>query len=727
MSRVHLVLLWHMHQPDYRDPVSGTFLLPWTRLHALKDYWGMVKLLEEFPDFHATFNLVPSLVRQLEQYASGQFQETWYDLAFRPAEGLSEAQRAAILSRAFMANRERMIHRWPRYAELYGKVNQLSPQVAARQMAWRDWRDLQVLSQLIWTDEEYLAHHPIIHALSEKGADFSEGDKAALRNAQAGLLAQVIPEYRQAAARNQIEISTSPFYHPILPLLIDSEVAREANPFTRLLNPAFRHPEDAWEQLQRARAFVEAVLKKKPTGLWPSEGSVSQATAQMAAEAGFAWLASDEGILGKTLNVGFGRDSRGVPENSDRLYSPHRLRVGDREIAVIFRDHYLSDLIGFVYARMEPAAAAEDLHRRLRLIGERAQGGSRPATVALILDGENAWETYWRGGRPFLREFYRRVVSDHEIEAMTVSEAIAAAGELPVIERLAPGSWINANFDIWCGDETDLQAWELLRDARSLYAKRNVADSIAQKDRDAAYESLLVAEGSDWCWWYGPEHASAEDVDFDALYRTRLACVYAALGAAAPDKLALPIKAPPRPSFQTPPCGYVSPKIDGLVTNYFEWMGAGLYAVDRRQAAMHGGGPYLGEVHYGFGPERFYLRLDPPPGPSPALRDCEFRIRLKGREELRISVRIEGGKLVRCDAETEGRPIAEGAVVAAFGRILEIGMSRDAVPVELNRLRLNVTVWQGGLPVENVPSEGWLEIPLGEEQFGWRPNPDGNV
>jgi alpha-amylase/alpha-mannosidase (GH57 family) len=467
MTRVHVVFLWHMHQPEYRDPSTGAFVLPWTRLHALKDYWGMVKLLERFPKIHATFNLVPSLIRQIEQYAAGQFHEAWFDLAFRPAADLGDHERAAFLARAFHANHEQMIRRWPRYSELHERALRLGS-LAASRFSTREMRDLQVLSQLVWTDEEYLAGHPVVHGLAEKGAGFTEEEKLALKAAQAELLSQVLPEYRRVSDRGQIEISVSPFYHPILPLLVHTDVAREANPYADLLHPPFRHPEDAREQLVRARATVESTFGRAPAGLWPSEGSVSEAVARLAAESGFRWLASDEGVLGRTLEINFPRDARGVPENAVRLYSPYRLLRDEGEIAALFRDHFLSDLIGFVYSRMEPEAAAEDFYRRLRAIGESVTG-ARPLTVPVILDGENAWETYRQNGRPFLAELYRRIEADPDIRALTVSEALAAAGELPPINRLAAGSWINANFDIWCGGADDLRAWDLLREAHDVY------------------------------------------------------------------------------------------------------------------------------------------------------------------------------------------------------------------------------------------------------------------
>ena len=466
---IHLVILWHMHQPQYRDPATGTYVLPWTRLHALKDYYGMVKLLDEFPEVHATFNVVPALGAQLEEYASGKFQENWFDAATAPGDALTPEQKSEILLRAFQLNHERLMSRWPRFVEIYQQVANAAGD-ALQGMSVRDWRDLQLLSQLAWMDEEYLAHDPVVSALSAQGADFSDQDKAALGEKQIELLRKVLPAYAAAAERGQIEVSTTPFYHPILPLVCDTRVAQESNPRSLQIAPPFIHPEDAREQLVRARRFHESHFGRPPAGLWPSEGSVSDAALAIAAELGFRWFASDEGVLGRTLQIGFGRDAAGVPDNAPRLYSPWRVRLPMGEIAGLFRDHYLSDLVGFVYSRMDAGSAAEDLYRRIRAIGERVSS-STPLTVPLILDGENAWEYFPGNGRDFLRQFYGRIQSDPGIKALTASEAVAAAGNLPEIDHIVPGSWINANFDIWAGHSEDVRAWELLRDTRDVYER----------------------------------------------------------------------------------------------------------------------------------------------------------------------------------------------------------------------------------------------------------------
>jgi len=688
----------------------------------------MVRVLEEFPRVHATFNVVPSLGMQLEEYASGKFDEPWYTTAFRPAKDLTNEDKSEILTRAFQLNYDHLLARWPRYIELHQWVYSMGNNRAMQSLGERDWRDLQLLSQLAWMDEEYLASDPVVSRLSQKGTDFTEQDKLDLSAKQIELLGRVLPEYRLAAATGQIEISATPFYHPILPLLCDSDIARVSNPGTPLPVPAFRHPEDAREQLVRARRYHERVFGHAPDGLWPSEGSVSEQALSIAAELGFKWFATDEGVLGHTLRAGFGRDGAGVPSNADKLYSPLRVLVGGREMVGFFRDHYLSDLVGFVYSRMDSGAAAEDLHNRIRAIGERVQIG-RPLTVSLILDGENAWEYYPGGGREFLRQFYRRIDNDPDIQALTASEAVAAAGEIPTNTGIFPASWINANFDVWIGSGEDVLAWEHLRRARDFYKQQ--ADAAAKgfpraptaEQLAKSYEALLGAEGSDWCWWYGPEHSSANDAEFDAFYRKLLTEVYIALGAEAPDILAEPIKRQPERALILPPSAYLNVKVDGRESTYFEWMGAGLYSADRRSSAMHGRLLLMHELRYGFDEKCFHLRVDVFSEPLAELRDAEFRITIRAAQELRVVVRLEEGRVSGYLVESRDLCILgpDEVVKVACDKILEVSVAKEMFMLgDKKSISMGVAVWEGGLPVDLLPSEGLLEIQLGEEHFGWK-------
>ena len=724
MSRVHLVILWHMHQPQYREPGTGRYLLPWTRLHALKDYWGMVKILGEFPGVHATYNFVPSLGAQIEEYASGEFYEPWFELAFATAESLQPEQRREILDRSFQVN-EQFLWRWPRFLELHSQLRSAGAEACVAQFAKQDWRDLQMLSQMAWMDEEYLAKDPVVSALSAKGKGYSEEDKTALRDKQIELLGAVLPEYRLAAERGQIEISTTPFYHPILPLLCDTDIARVANASTPLPHPPFQYPADAREQLIRARQYHERVFGQPPVGLWPSEGSVSDQTLEIASEMGFQWFATDEGVLGRTRNIGFWRDASGFPQNAQELYTPWRLERQGRAMSGFFRDHYLSDLIGFVYSRMAPDAAASDLHGRIRAIGDKMPTG-QTATVSVILDGENAWEYYAGNGRDFLRKFYRRIEEDPEVRALTVSEAISMAPSRPKLEGIFPASWINANFDVWIGHSEDVRAWDLLRDAREAFSRAadrlQNGEDLAEEQLARAYESVLAAEGSDWCWWYGPEHASANDLEFDELYRKHLSEIYTAIGETAPPTLRQLIKRPPDRSRREAPLSYLDVKVDGRESHYFEWLGAGLYSRDPRSGAMHGRANVLGDVMYGFGPKHFFLRVDPLREEIARIPTFQLRATMWDSREMRITISVENGKLTSCIVGQGGLCLLhpESLVAAAYGKILEVSIAREMFDLKDRRaLLLTVALWEGGLPVDSLPQEGMLEAALGEESYAW--------
>ncbi|MGA2511017.1 MAG: glycoside hydrolase family 57 protein [Candidatus Acidiferrales bacterium] len=728
MSRVNLAILWHMHQPQYRDPATGRYLLPWTRLHALKDYWGMVNILEEFPSVHATFNFVPLLAEQIEEYASGQFQEPWFEIASVPADRLRPEEKREALERAFQVN-DNFVQRWPRFAELAAQLRSSGTETCIAHWSPREWRDLQVLSQLAWIDEEYLAKDPAIRELSNKGTNFTEEDKIVLFEKQHELLAAVLPEYRLAAARGQIEISTTPYYHPILPLLCDTDIARVSNPHTPLPQPPFQYPQDAREQLSRARQFHERVFGQPPVGLWPSEGSVSDEALEIALELGFRWFATDEGVLGRTRNIGFWRDAEGYPENGPELYTPWKFQRGKKEMYGFFRDHYVSDLVGFVYSRMDAGAAADDLHRRIRAIGDREPAG-RTATIALILDGENAWEYYPGNGREFLRQFYRKIQQDPEIQALTMSEAIEAAPAAPLLEGIFPASWISANFDVWIGHAEDVRAWDLLRDAREAFERAKARGALTKSAKPGdwtpqgqrAYEAVLAAEGSDWCWWYGPEHGSANDAEFDELYRKHLSEIYNALGEHVPDALAHPIRTAPERGRREVPTAFLDVKVDGRESSYFEWLGAGLYAADLRSSAMHGRQHVLGDFQYGFGEKYFWLRVDPIADAIAEIPDFQLRITVWDSRETRITVLVKAGKVSGCVVEQGGLCLlhAENVVSAAYGAILEVSLARELFDLSGRKeLLLSVALWRGGLPVDVLPPEGVLGVALGEEYFAW--------
>jgi alpha-amylase/alpha-mannosidase (GH57 family) len=503
MQPILVSFLWHMHQPFYKDLVRKSYVMPWAYLHGTKDYLGMAALAEEFPDVHQTFNLVPSLILQLEEYARDEAHDEWLDLAFKPVEGLTAHDRSLILERFFPVPVRSMLQPFPRYLELHEQ------RVASRAFSDQDIRDVQVWWSLVWMDHD---RRPKIFL--EKGRDFSEADKVALRQLVRETIMEIVPTYRRVQDRGIIEISTTPFYHPILPILIDSHVDGHV--------PVDLHfPYDAREQLSRARTFIGQRFGKTPRGLWPSEGSVSNDAALLAASVGFRWMATDEGILAKT-GVDLSWDSR------RRLYRPYRR--GD--MTLFFRDRSLSDLVGFQYMHAPASESATDLIGRLTSMPP----GSH---VVIALDGENPWDYYANSGRDFLRRVFEGIQKEPALEAVTLSEA---ANRLPAekLDWLAPGSWASANFSIWIGHPEDHIAWSWIVQAREALMARQ--DQVPEDDWNLAYEELLVAEGSDWMWWFGNDFSSDNDAIFDALFRQHIGNIFQLIGLPQPPELGRPIK-----------------------------------------------------------------------------------------------------------------------------------------------------------------------------------------
>jgi alpha-amylase/alpha-mannosidase (GH57 family) len=697
MPRIYLCFLWHMHQPFYKDLVTGEYKLPWTRMHALKDYYGMARLLEEFPEVRQTFNLAPSLLAQMVEYASGGAADPYLALALKPAEHLTEGERAFIMRHSFYSDPHRMIYRYPRYGELFDAWQAQKGSGTWRLSGAQDFRDVQMWSQLAWFDEEFQADDGEVREWIRRGRDFTLADQRRMGEKQREILAKVIPEYQKLAAAGQIEISTTPFYHPILPLLCDSNIAAVAHPGVAL-PPRFRYPQDARRQLTQAREYIARQFQSAPVGLWPSEGSVSDEALGAAAEIGFQWTATDSGILNRTLG-------RSVPV--DGLYRPYLWRQDGRSIGIVFRDHFLSDLIGFVYSKVDAGAAAEDFLRRIRENCAGLLNAGRDALVPIILDGENAWEYYDRNGRPFLRELYRRISGDDVMRAVTVSEALRLTPPEP-LDHIFPGSWINANFDVWIGAEEDNQAWTQLLRAREAY---DSVSGVPEERRKLAAEELLIAEGSDWCWWYGPEHDSANRAEFDQLYRSHLANVYRFLGLTPPEELSRPILKTEQPAVEVAPSGPVSPLIDGDVTSYFEWMGAGMYRVDERSGSMHGKNFVVKEAYFGSDGTNFFLRVDFHSAYLAELASMEARLTaqsLDGAHSSRVVIEFSQGA---ARAAENGLACPPREVECAFSRVLEVRIALQSLGVQKGGgLRFQFSLWREGLPLDSAPQQGWLEM-----------------
>ena len=728
MTRV--AILWHMHQPFYQDLVTGEHILPWVRLHGLKDYYGMVAILREFPAVRATFNLVPSLLVQLQAFAEERAHDRHLELGVKPAEALTDEERAFCLEEFFHAHWPTMIDRYPRYAELLDKRGRDASGLAARlqvaQFSTADMRDLQVWHKLVWLDPSYLDGDPRAGALLAKRRNFTEDDKAALRILELELLRRIIPEYRDAADRGQVELSTSPFYHPILPLLCDTDIHLRTHPHSRMPRERFRHPEDAAEQLARAVDLHTRLFGRRPIGVWPSEGSVSDAIVPLVAAAGFQWMATDEEILAHSLGRTFSRDGTGQIEQPEALYKPYVVGASAQsQIACGFRDHTLSDLIGFQYAAWNPDVAAEDFVKRLVNAGRRyaARTGGQEATIAVILDGENAWEHYAGQGRPFLRALYGRLASHAELRTVTMSEACRSASER--LPSIFSGSWINGDFYIWIGHADDHRAWSQLAEARR--ALETAAPGLPAAAVERAREEILIAEGSDWFWWYGDDHSSSHDLAFDDLFRRHVRNVYRALEKPIPEELFVTnITTEPPEVDVSLPSGFIRPVIDGHLTSYFEWVGAGCVEAVSTASAMHQvseRGPGLTLIEFGFDLQHLYVRVDASEPMQRLLQpDMELSLNFLKPAGARVTVGVQDeaavGRLVLRNAEGVREPVDPAGLRAAVGEIaeLQIPFSRLALAAGAP-IAFIVALNRGGAEIEHHPRHRPIELAVPTSEF----------
>lgn len=586
---LYVNILWHQHQPFYPKDANGVYTRPWARVHATKDYYDMAATVAKYPNVHVTFNLTPVLIRQLDDLASGA-KDTYWVLAEKPAAQLNEDDKRFILQRFFDANPANIIARYPRYQELLDKragSDDASIAAALQSFSEQDFRDLQVWFNLAWFDPDALAQPPL-KALVDKGSGFAEADKAVVFDQARAIIQQVIPLHKKLQDAGQIEVITSPYAHPILPLLYDTKLAAVGNPSAELPN-RFSYPNDVTAQLDKGVQIYEDSFGQAPRGLWPSEGAVAQEIVPLVAKAGYQWMASGEQVLGQSLGITeFTRDANEVVQQADALYRPYYVTGPNGErVVVFFRDGRLSDLIGFEYSKWQGEAAAQDLIKRLEAIrGELTkEGATGPHVVSIILDGENAWENYPNDGKEFLNGFYRLLSESQTLKTVTPSEYLKLFPEQKTLEHLFPGAWFSPNYDTWIGEPEETQAWNMLGTVRAFLAKYDMPPYSRKADPQAlakAEDAMYLAEGSDWFWWFGSDQDSGQDWYFEGAFKDLLAQVYQALGQPVPPLISVPIiaKAPVKPAQAL--TGISSPPMDGNLSDP-AWQQGALYTFAQNQ------------------------------------------------------------------------------------------------------------------------------------------------
>jgi alpha-amylase/alpha-mannosidase (GH57 family) len=718
---LYIVILWHMHQPIYRRVRQNGFLLPWVRLHALKDYYDMVDVAREFPDVHLTFNLVPSLLDQLDDYSERGLEDDFLIISRKAARELDLDDKIFLLKNFFSLNFDNMIQPFARYRELFEKRGHVgkgeSLKDKAGQFSLQDFRDLQVWYNLAWSGNK-LRQTPELDSLIRKQRNFTEEDKLTLFRIQGDFMKKIIPIYRDARDSGQIELSVSPFYHPILPLLLNINSAREALPNIDLPRHDFHHPEDVLWHVRKAIENYQRHFGDVPRGMWPSEGSVSGEILPILRKAGIEWVASDEEVLKASLWRS-GQLREGSAFTPERKYTAYRSESDAGDIHMFFRDHLLSDMIGFTYSTYDGESAANDLISRLLLIRKMLPDDSRRYVVPLILDGENAWEYYPANGVNFLRAFYAKLSESPFLRAVTFSEYLNLGLETPILPKIQAGSWIYGTFSTWVGHQEKNKAWDLLAATRKKLERFTVTtdrrDESAVEALARAHEEVMIAEGSDWFWWYGEDHFSEYDREFDQLFREHLQAAWRHMGTEPPPELSEPIVQQVSRYKVQPPFELLTPELDGRITDYFEWLAAGYFSNQYSFSTMQQIHRIFHGFHFGFDHDNFYIRLDV----DTALlndRKYPFIVEILFRKPGNVYFRMEKDndrktltyeriQVKAKDAEAERRPVP----LIGVQSIVELGIPLDDIGIHENQvLEFALAIYIDGNLAERMPHEGYI-------------------
>lgn len=597
-SGLDLLFVWHFHQPHYAVEGGEEARLPWVRLHATKSYYDMAWMLMRHSSVRSVANFSGVLLEQLAALVEGAT-DRWERLTATAPEQLSRAERSFIVRHFFSCHWERCVRTQPRYAELLALRGEQFDEAAVARFNDSDLRDLQLLFNLQWFGFGATADYPLVASLRSKERGFDAADITAVLGLQREVAAAAVAMWRALIARGQVELSLTPHGHPILPLLIDSDAARIALPGAPLPHPPMREPADAVHHIRTALSWGEQLFGVRASGMWPAEGSVSPAAAEAFAAEGLRWIASDDEVLQ--------RSERPDGAWEEQRCRPWAITTKHGSLNLFFRNHELSDRIGFAYAANAAEDAARDLIEGARKLGA-ASGLSRPL-VTIILDGENAWESYEKDGFVFLEALYSALAAAPGLQTVTASEALAthSAGQL---QTLHAGSWISASFRIWIGSEAKNRGWELLIATLAAFAAAVVSPEVSAEAAAAARRALDRAEGSDWFWWYGDDFDSQMDEEFDHLFRGHCRSVYTALGLLPPLSLEEPVVAAPAVA-QLPshPIGLGEAQLDGRDSHFFEWRDSAAIEVIPR-GAMNLASPVFRTMRLMRGRAGLYLRLD---------------------------------------------------------------------------------------------------------------------
>lgn len=642
--------------------------MPWVFLHAIKDYYEMPWLLSRRKEIRATFNLTPPLIEQLLLYErEGLECDRFLSLLAKEPHELGSEEREWMVKICKSSWYDTMVKPLKRYAELFERTSFQDSELI----------ELQVLFLLSWCGNYLRGNDEVVTALLQKERGYDSDDKTELLNSLLDFIPEILPFYARLRKEGRISLSTTPMNHPILPLLIDMKCAEVSNPKTEIPANYMPMPEDAKEQVSLAVELYGEVFGSAPKGMWPAEGAVDEKSIELYAKYGIGWIATDEEILFKSLGK---RERR-------ELYRPYSFAG----VNILFRDHPLSDLIGFTYRFKRAEDAARDFMRRLKAIS----GSYKEPLVSVILDGENAWEFYENNALDFFEELYGRLEEAEWCGCVTMEEAAKERGA--VLKRVHPGSWIYGNFDTWVGHPQKNAAWELFFQTKADYFRHEA--ELRKEEREKIEYNFLACECSDWYWWYGEDHHTEYADDFDRLFRGHLIEIYRLMGVAVPSDLFRPIVPDQNlRSLISEPKFPIHPVIDGRVSSFFEWLGSGMMDERAVFGTMEGSRGPIEKIYWGQDERHLYLRLD---------GDIE---------------RLAEGAVIKIYTDTEDEPIVldtrhlskRGYVKAALDTIMEISIDKRRFGgAETVQLRMEIEI--GAEAVQTLPGVYELRIDLNDD------------
>ena len=708
--KLSLAIYWHMHQPVYE--LEGTYLMPWVRLHAVKDYLDMALILEKFPNLKLNFNIVPALLDSIIDYAENNCHDIHSELTASDTKSLNDEEKAFILNNFFSSKYETMIYRSENYKNLFQKrFAKDVPNI--EDFSEDEYSDLMALFNLVWIDPVHFERYPRLKELWEKQRGYTKDDRLEILDIQKQIIREIIPAYRKYIQQGRIELTTSPYYHAILPILIDVKASVKSVMTTEGLPQSLGMLDDAKLQIRSALDRIEEVFGVRPKGIWPPELCLGPKTLNILAKEGIKWTISDEGVLSNSINFDFIRDFKGNLNDPYHLLKVYTYQTKESDIDIIFRDRSIPNLINFEYAGINSEMASGDLYDKIKTIQNKLLvSPDETHLLTIASDCENCWENYQNDGRDFLENFYSLIVNDETLETVLISDYIDSDKHKKSLKKIHSGSWIDKTFQYWIGEPEKNKAWALLKKTKDDF-EEFAKDNKNNPNLAIAKRELLIAEGSDWFWWYGEPNNSGQDFVFDYMFRERLKNVYLILGLNYPEYLDTTLIRAIEVPFKHPKRN-ISPRMDGLISSNDDWYNAG--SISMLDGPVFRENKNVDKILFGCDNDNIYFRLHVNKGSGEISfidRINQFYI------YTRNSVRIGERAFIRLISKTDNPyPI----LLEKFEHELTLTLIKDTLyPIRLTSV-LHPNMWTLGNPdgIEIIYKEV-IDIRIPFEKLGIMP------